>query len=81
MRSPRLNHNSPEPPGGSGVNLEIASRRHDGVGDQLASNAERIAWGAHKLASEIADRDATAVTHALRRAATEQWRRLYFELA
>ena len=68
MRSPRLNHNSPEPPGGSGVDLEIAS------------NAERIAWQAHQLASEIADRDATAVTHALRRAATEQWRRLYFEL-
>ncbi len=56
------------------------NQRTNSASDQLAGNAEHLAWRSHQLAVEIADNDPNAVSFALCRAATEQWRRVYLDL-
>ena len=53
----------------------ISRRPADNQADILLT--EHLAWLAHQLAAEIADKDPNGVTHALCRAATVQWRRTF----
>ncbi len=55
-------------------------RRPIHASNKLAENSERLAWRAHQLAVEVADHEPNAVSHALRRAATAQWRSTFLDL-
>lgn len=59
---------------------ETGLRRTVPASDRLVENSQRIAWKAHQLGVEIAEREPSAISHALRRAATAEWRRTYLDL-